>query len=564
MSSSRLHWAAALALAAGATLLLAYRNALWCTSTGHTMRGDMIAERNVIAAQVGYRQQPSLWSTWLLPTYRHQLESSTHSFFDPMVYTHYPAFPELLQYGLTRLGVATLHGRRWVPIGLNVVALLALFTALKRLRDPLFGLLGMVAVMVQPLFWDGADLLHEHGFQLPQLALLLTGLAALRDGRKTLGVALAWLAAFWQGAYSFEHQLPTLGLIIGFWSASGRPRQDWPIYFVVATGGPIAFALHFLQNALYLGSLAAAFSDLAGAAARRSAGAPDDFALTWSGYLVWLAAAIRDHFGGAFALPLAGAFAIAWFADRPRRLPFKALAGATIGCAAWFILMRQIVWQQLPLMARMWMPLMAAAHAIAAYALIRAAQQWRAAPSRRNAATALLLAALTAIDGRAALLGMKRQVAKEITLARIRPSEQAGLTAGAWATHATSGLAGSALGLIHGAKPAGLRYRSVPCRADDAACAAPRQQIQVAFAEETTVASVAVKVDSRLPATAVDVEFVRLGEDPPHRSELLARAVGDGQGMYEALFPPARGRLFAVDLIAPPPRNYEVEFLILR
>jgi hypothetical protein len=213
-------------------------------------------EYHVLAAAASEKDE-GFWRSYFLPPVY------TPDYYAPWktaVYTHLPPFSENVFGALLVAGVDTVHGLRWFPICLNVAALAALFAALALLKNRWFALLLVWAVLANPFFWMRAHGLYEYAFQLPHQALLLLGLAIYSRYAARWGIALAFLAAFWQGECTFVYQLQTYFIIIGFLLTESRERQRW--YFLAALGGPAAFLLHFAQAALWLRSISSAVRDL--------------------------------------------------------------------------------------------------------------------------------------------------------------------------------------------------------------------------------------------------------------------------------------------------------------
>jgi hypothetical protein len=246
---------------AGAAILLGWRNTLPrtsfpypnCSYEGHTL------------SSVGSFKDMGFLPSFFLPY------DSPDDYYLPLSYwsyTHIPPFSEDF-FGLVHVaGVDTVHGLRWFSILLNVAALALLFVAMTLLKDRIFGLLMVWAILANPLFWIRAHGLYEYAFQLPHQALLLFGLAVFARTKRNWGLALAFAGAFWQGQCTVVYQLLTYFIILGFlFSGNRRERQS---YFLVACAGPLSFAVHILQIVLLNRSFVDAYHDLAASYLQKS------------------------------------------------------------------------------------------------------------------------------------------------------------------------------------------------------------------------------------------------------------------------------------------------------
>ncbi|MDP8223095.1 MAG: hypothetical protein P9L99_07035 [Candidatus Lernaella stagnicola] len=559
---------ALLALVAGALLLV--RNTLPYTNNALLLRGDGFSERNVFIAAAEWDRGPGIVSSGFLPMYRWHTNQSSEArdlFFKPFTYTHYPPLCELTYALLGRLGVQTVHGLRLFPILLAVLGLFAFAWALRMLYGELFAIVGVACLILHPLFWDGADGLHEFGFHVPQQALLWLGLAMIVRGRERLGAVIAFAAAFWQGTYAFEYQLLTLGVIAGFYFLHER-RSAWPWFLLVAAAGPLAFVLHFAQNVWHFGSLTDALNDLFGAAAYRMANTGGKAGeLPQMGYLTYLIEAYgryRGYLGGAFALPVVAAAAtLALWRKRPRGvLPW--FACLVIGSLAWFLVMRQISYMQFRLMGRVLYFLMAMSMTVVTYAVLRGVAQ-TALAGKRPGVYLLALAVLAGWMWHGHVGYLRAYVGLEQELAYYQPAEAvADQTPNLWHVWNSPGMSCSLPGLAHGKRPPRYTCRTVKCAPDNAACRATQQHIRLAFAESTLLKGAYVKLTAR-KGPPPQLSLLQVDEETRTKQQLLAHADGPIKGgVYSLQFAyPVAARLFELEIERAEDAEFRIDYLVL-
>jgi hypothetical protein len=168
------------------------------------------------------------------------------------------------------------------------------------------------------------------------------------------GVALVWLASFWQGAVAATYHIQTLFLIGGVWLTMKNRNRLLPYFALAASGGFVAVLLHFLQTAKTFGGAAAAFADWTGVLRVRAFAQPTVepgetavFA-SYGDYLVKVYHRYLYDRGidGALALPVLLAFGVLLFAvyvqkNTTWRKHLVRYACLVAGASAWVFLMRE-------------------------------------------------------------------------------------------------------------------------------------------------------------------------------------------------------------------------------
>jgi len=558
----------AIVIVSSAALFLFYRNTLWYTSNALILRGDRGSELNVLTNLVEFSKYQSPFQNYLLPTCRQNWTGD--GFFTKFIYTHYPPLAELIYYALGKLGVSTIHGLRVFPILLNIAALILFYFALKLRQDKLFAIIGLIVVCLQPVFYEGADGLHEFGLQFPQQALLLFGLSLIFRDKIVLGACLSWFAAFWQGLFSFEFQLLTLGIIAGFWLSMPDYKKKWPMFLLIASGGPLAFGLHFLQNSLYFGSLSEAFRDLFNTALYRSMNinGPKEH-LQPSGFAYWhlMYKYYREYYSETLGLPILTACAVTLFnKERPRNY-FRFFSCLFVGSLGWFVIMRQITYLQPHIMHRILLLIMTLSYTIITYAVLR----WLS-KSHETVASAinpiLILALIVGWLWQPFIFNMKIYYTKEKYLGLFKPYKTAGLIPDIWAVDASQGLTGEWPGLIHGQIEPKMRYERTRCetnKPNSNSCNDPVQHLWLAFARPVTANVLFVRITGD-PNNPLTIRFHQLHEDTRQLIESMGQANHPAaEDIYMIPFPhPVTGRLFDVQIETPSPTYYRIEYLILQ
>ncbi len=201
------------------------------------------------------------------------------------VYTHYPPGPDLtasvarLVFGKGELGLF-----RSIPVAVGILCLAFLAASLLRVLTPTRAAWVIGGVAILPLTWNMMAGLCYQGYALSllwaQLGIALR-LFARSEGelaqRRALGPAAWWMfgLGFLQGWLSFDYfflvALSPLPIFAAFHAFGDRAaRRHLGMVLLAATGGfAFAHGLHFLQVALYWGSLGEAWTDLMTSAVQR-------------------------------------------------------------------------------------------------------------------------------------------------------------------------------------------------------------------------------------------------------------------------------------------------------
>jgi len=476
----------------------------------------------------------------------------------PCLYTHIPPFSEVFFGALHLLGVSSLHGLRWFSIALNVAALAVLFQAMALLKNRVFGLLMVAAILANPHFWMRAHGIYEYAFQLPHQSLLLLGLAMYAKNRSRWGVAAAFAGAFWQGTCAFVYQIATVFIILGFLLSDNRDK--WRGYFLAALGGPAAFLAHFLQL-VSLGSFAAAVHDLSSSFIERSAMLGDTVELvhypTDGIYLARAAHVLsRDAgFGGWFFLPSALtigllALAAAQKQEVANRAAFIRGVFLFAGSLLWCLVMRDAFLhdpitfiQQLSL----WVALSLAVPVYACGALVKKAWAGDRGAAPAAVAVGLAAAALCWLSA-----GDLRQYWESERALLTAPLETAGgMAESLMAVASAPGMIGvDYLALFNPAKGEKDKFRRRICTdADPPECRNPTVGLKFTYWKEVRPQRLALDFFCARPGDT-RVAFYRI-ENTGKRGALLGEttAAGFANGVIDLPLPtPAAGRLFELEI----------------
>lgn len=291
------------------------------------------------------------------------------------IYTHYPPGADWLAGLATVLfGPGEISRFRSIPILIGAAGLLVFAGGLLRFfhAHPWKAVAAFVVVLLFPMITNMMHGLHHHGYTttlyLVQLAVLL---AIVADGFKLSRWQMTVLVAlgFLQGWLSFDNfplvAFSSIPFSIAWWHrrAAGTGWGEHTALLLLPTAGyALAHGIHFLQVAAYLGSLKAAYHDLAGAAAYRSGqsetalGGIGTFKLFWRYLVQYLPR--RRFFGTPLLENLAifillVAWSRLWLQRPPRRAPpvrftlnlrWEAVAGAAAAVmvgAFWIFAMTQ-------------------------------------------------------------------------------------------------------------------------------------------------------------------------------------------------------------------------------
>lgn len=232
--------------------------------------GDGFSDVNTISAahffrDFGFRQ------TFFLPVHNYQ---DTKNGAKPLVYTHYPAVPDILA-GIYSVVLHSGDDRllRIIPILLSLVWLSLIFLTLRKLIPDNRYLVGVVALVLSNYFIAWADNLHKHLYEsLIEWSFFYLLLLHHEHQCKRIRYFLALCGLMLIGVnVSFETPVYIGALTLGFaiFVQKRLFTKETMILVVVLLAG---FLLHFWQNAEYFGSMKAAFEDLRKTFVTRSTG----------------------------------------------------------------------------------------------------------------------------------------------------------------------------------------------------------------------------------------------------------------------------------------------------
>jgi hypothetical protein len=199
------------------------------------------------------------------------------------VYTHYPPAPDLMAGVLTLVfGKGNIVLFRTLPLAVGLACVGFFAWAMGQILGYARGALLVIGCAIVPMFSNMMHTLHYHGYAF---GLFLVELAALglflRPGTKELGRWWAALFAigFVQGWFSFDYSFIVALAPVPFgilWSGQ-TPGQTAArtlrAVVLLGSGFALAHLLHFMQVALYFGSLGTALADFTGTAQYRFSGA---------------------------------------------------------------------------------------------------------------------------------------------------------------------------------------------------------------------------------------------------------------------------------------------------
>jgi hypothetical protein len=284
------------------------------------------------------------------------------------VYLHYPPLPELCMGVMTKLfGSGHVFGYRLLPMTLGLTSLLAVGFALVHAIGPLRAALVIWLLGRVPMTSNMMHVFTTHeyatGFFLLEAAAVIFTFSQPTTRRSHL-VAIA-AAAFCEGWTSFDHAFilfcaPIVAFLLGKDLRNPTSRHRLLLVLSTLAGAYVlAFVMHFLQVALFLGGLGKAFANFAAAAKNRSIGpswvhppigGASGLILYYWGHLL----PDKKFYDGNFIALLALTIAIVW----PKRLSmtigrswrvswrseWSHLGGflvALVGACIWLVLMQQ-------------------------------------------------------------------------------------------------------------------------------------------------------------------------------------------------------------------------------
>lgn len=199
------------------------------------------------------------------------------------LYTHYPPLPDIVN-GLLRVVFRTdsLRFFRVVSILVSLLGLLFWTLFIRRITssDRVVFLAGLF-YLSNPLFLFGFDSLHESSYSecLRSLVFYLTAvIVGIPRGRRRVLLGAALVAAVGvTSLVTFEYvvYLSLFVALVGLSCVESSRRLSIRALLLVWLAPVVGFALHVLQNVWYLGSVAAAATDLKTIAAERMLSSKD-------------------------------------------------------------------------------------------------------------------------------------------------------------------------------------------------------------------------------------------------------------------------------------------------
>jgi hypothetical protein len=211
---------------------------------------------------------------WVTDLYRYPLPRG--------VYTRYPPLPDII-CGILERVVGREYRWAWriLPVAVGLLALALVFGLLRGAMGPLPAAWLAVSVGVAPLTWTFLHGLHfegyAHALAIVQIALVASILLSARGPSRAEGLTLFGMALC-QGFLSFEYCFVVCLMVVPmyFVARADGGRPDWSSVLVVgalsATGFIVAHGFHFVQVAVFYGSVQEGVRDLASRARFRSTG----------------------------------------------------------------------------------------------------------------------------------------------------------------------------------------------------------------------------------------------------------------------------------------------------
>ncbi len=222
--------------------------------------GDAFSDNNTNSAARFFKEYGFL-KTYLLPVHNYDGVRKGEK---PLVYTHYPAVPDIL----AGVYATVLHSTdervlRIFPVLLSLLLLVLIFKTLKKLIPDEKFMIGVIALILSNYFIAWADNLHKHLYEsLIEWAYFFVLLKHHENNcRKTGYLILLCLLMLLGVNISFETPVFIGSLTLGFAIFLQRKifTKETLILGIMLLLG---FSLHFWQNAEYFGSARAAFEDL--------------------------------------------------------------------------------------------------------------------------------------------------------------------------------------------------------------------------------------------------------------------------------------------------------------
>jgi len=235
------------------------------------MRGDAYSDINLYSA-VQYFNDSGLAKTKGLPVHHYKVpvhDTTLH----PVVYTHYPALPDLLTYFYSRIiGSINEFGLRCFVVLISLFYAYVLWQVLWRIiinKDIV--LVSWVLLILSNYFIGWSDSLHKHVYEEFGKALFILVLLKHLETPKNIYLVGLFLIMCFVANISFEPLVYLAIVCIGvsLWEKKGLFSQ---YTLIPAMGAIVGVLLHLWQNIEYFGSWQMALADLTETAKLRTAG----------------------------------------------------------------------------------------------------------------------------------------------------------------------------------------------------------------------------------------------------------------------------------------------------
>ena len=230
--------------------------------------GDGYSDRNTLAS-ARYFHDHGFIKTAFLPVHDYPPEAGA------WVYTHYPALPNILAGVYSKLSDSGNEPiLRIFPAILSILLLLLIFKALMNTgADRKWGFYAALVLMLSNYFIAWADNLHKHLYEelINWTSFLLLYAYHHKGGRDKRILFLLILLAIAGTNISFEQPVFMFVLNLGFtivYRKKAITVETIAIALAIITG----FALHLMQNYIYLGSMDAVILDMKNAFIFRTSG----------------------------------------------------------------------------------------------------------------------------------------------------------------------------------------------------------------------------------------------------------------------------------------------------
>ncbi|MBF0238899.1 MAG: hypothetical protein HQM12_14435 [SAR324 cluster bacterium] len=234
--------------------------------------GDLITELEAYTSGLNFEKHGFI-QLYFLPAL-HTYEEARVT--QPM-YTHFPPGSNVMSGVMQKIGLHQFYSQKKAMLILNIVALVFFILSIRHLiptsdhfPEIVFGVILINSAW--QIFWLGNISLYTYSDLITAVALW-----ALVTNRTKIYLTMCFLAM----CVNFE-LVPFLGLMSWYLAINNHKKGIWnrlqSVIYVGMTGGVffLGFALHFLQNAFYFGSVNAAYLDFQKAFLERTSIIPSD------------------------------------------------------------------------------------------------------------------------------------------------------------------------------------------------------------------------------------------------------------------------------------------------